>query len=298
MVRQRTSRGSERGERGGERGERGADRERGERGERGGRERGGEHAEHPRYVYGVNPVLESLRAHAERMERLFVTEGQLAAKAAAEIFSRARDAGIRVERVPRERLAAMADGGVHQGVVAELRGFEYAGLTDLLEAAEASGRPPLLVVLDGIQDPHNFGAIVRSAHALGAHGVVIAKDRAVPVTGVVAKASAGAVEHCPIARVTNLSRALEELKEAGVWIAAADPHSNEHLWSARLDGPLALVVGAEGAGVRQGVLEHCDFRLRIPMLGQVGSLNASVSAAILLYEAARQRGTSRPGAGS
>ncbi|WP_047862590.1 23S rRNA (guanosine(2251)-2'-O)-methyltransferase RlmB [Archangium gephyra] len=287
-MRQRSSRGSERGERGEQRGERG-----------GGRERGAERERsEQRYVYGVNPVLESLRAHAERVERLFVTEGQLAAKAAAEIFSRARDCGIRVERVPRERLAAMADGGVHQGVVAELRGFEYAELEDLLEAAEKSGRPALLVVLDGIQDPHNFGAIIRSAHAMGAHGVVIAKDRAVPVTGVVAKASAGAVEHCPIARVVNLSRTLEELKEAGVWIAAADPHSNQPLWSARLDGPLALVVGAEGAGVRQGVLEHCDFRLGIPMLGQVGSLNASVSAAILLYEAARQRGTSRPAAGS
>ncbi|WP_375765848.1 23S rRNA (guanosine(2251)-2'-O)-methyltransferase RlmB [Archangium gephyra] len=288
-MRQRSSRGSERGERG--------EQQRGERG--GGRERGGERERsEQRYVYGVNPVLESLRAHAERVERLFVTEGQLAAKAAAEIFSRARDSGIRVERVPRERLAAMADGGVHQGVVAELRGFEYVELEDLLEAAEASGRPALLVVLDGIQDPHNFGAIIRSAHAMGAHGVVIAKDRAVPVTGVVAKASAGAVEHCPVARVVNLSRTLEELKEAGVWIAAADPHSSQPLWSARLDGPLALVVGAEGAGVRQGVLEHCDFRLGIPMLGQVGSLNASVSAAILLYEAARQRGTSRPGAGS
>ena len=280
MVRQRPPRSSERGERGGDRERGGGDRERNER-----------------YVYGVNPVLESLRAHAERVDRLFVTEGQLAAKAAAEIFSRAKDAGIRVERVPRERLASMAEGGVHQGVVAELRGFEYAELEDLLEAAEESGRPPLLVVLDGIQDPHNFGAIVRSAHALGAHGVIIAKDRAVQVTGVVAKASAGAVEHCPIARVVNLSRTLEELKEAGVWIAAADPHSNEHLWSARLDGPLALVVGAEGAGVREGVLKHCDFRLRIPMLGQVGSLNASVSAAILLYEAARQRGT-QPGGGS
>ncbi len=263
------------------------------------RERGGEreHSEQ-RYVYGVNPVLESLRAHAERVERIFITEGQLAAKAAAEIFSRARDMGVRVERVPRERLAAMAEGGVHQGVVAELRGFEYADLEELLEAAAESGRPPLWVVLDGIQDPHNFGAIIRSAHALGANGVIIAKDRAVPVTGVVAKASAGAVEHCPIARVVNLSRTLEELKEAGVWIAAADPHSKEPLWKARLDGPLAVVVGAEGAGVRPGVLEHCDFRLSIPMLGQVGSLNASVSAAILLYEVARQRGLAPAGAGS
>jgi 23S rRNA (guanosine2251-2'-O)-methyltransferase len=243
-----------------------------------------------RYVYGVNPVLEALRARSDEVERLYITEGQLGSRAAAEILSRARDAGIRVERVVRERLATLADGGVHQGVVAELRGFQYAELADVLAAAQESGRPALLVVLDGIQDPHNLGAIIRSAHALGAHGVVIGKDRAVQVTGVVAKASAGAVEHCPIARVVNISRALEELKEAGVWVAAADTHATEPLWKARLDGPLALVVGAEGAGVREGVLKHCDFRLRIPMAGQVGSLNASVSAALLLYEVARQRG--------
>lgn len=243
-----------------------------------------------RHVYGVNPVLEALRVRSDEVERLYITEGQLGSKAAAEILSRARDAGIRVERVTRERLASLAEGGVHQGVVAELRGFQYAELPDVLAAAEASGRPPLIVVLDGIQDPHNLGAIIRSAHALGAHGVVIGKDRAVPVTGLVAKASAGAVEHCPIARVVNISRALEELKEAGVWVAAADVEATEPLWKARLDGPLAIVVGAEGAGVREGVLKHCDFRLRIPMAGQVGSLNASVSAAILLYEVARQRG--------
>lgn len=243
-----------------------------------------------RYVYGVNPVLEALRVRSDEVERLYITEGQLGSRAAAEILSRARDAGIRVERVVRERLATLADGGVHQGVVAELRGFQYAELPGVLAAAQESGRPALIVVLDGIQDPHNLGAIIRSAHALGAHGVVIGKDRAVQVTGVVAKASAGAVEHCPIARVVNISRALEELKEAGVWVAAADTHATEPLWKARLDGPLALVVGAEGAGVREGVLKHCDFRLRIPMAGQVGSLNASVSAAILLYEVARQRG--------
>ncbi|HEX8703760.1 MAG TPA: 23S rRNA (guanosine(2251)-2'-O)-methyltransferase RlmB [Myxococcaceae bacterium] len=243
-----------------------------------------------RYVYGVNPVLEALRVRADEVEHLFITEGQLGSSAAAELLSRARDAGIRVERVTRERLGALAEGGVHQGVVAELRGFQYAELPDVLAAAQESGRPPLIVVLDGIQDPHNLGAIIRSAHALGAHGVVIAKDRASPVTGLVAKASAGAVEHCPIVRVVNISRALEELKEAGVWVAAADPEGSEPLWKARLDGPLAIVVGAEGAGVREGVLKHCDFRLRIPMTGQVGSLNASVSAAVLLYEVARQRG--------
>lgn len=281
-MRERPSRGSRGGERGAserERPQRGGERERPER------------ERHERYVYGVNPVLEALRARADEVDRLFVTEGQLGTKAAAEILSRARESGVRVERVTRERLASLADGGVHQGVVAELRGFEYAELQDILDAAEASGRPALVVVLDGIQDPHNLGAIVRSAHALGAHGVVIGKDRAVPITGVVAKASAGAVEHCPIARVVNISRALEELKEAGLWTAAADPESKEPLWGARLDGPLAVVVGAEGAGVREGVLKHCDFRLGIPMAGQVGSLNASVSAAVLLYEVARQRGT-------
>jgi 23S rRNA (guanosine2251-2'-O)-methyltransferase len=254
------------------------------------RERPEQRERNERYVYGVNPVLEALRVRADEVEHLFITEGQLGSRAAAELLSRARDAGIRVERVTRERLGALAEGGVHQGVVAELRGFRYAELPDVLESAQESGHPPLFVVLDGIQDPHNLGAIIRSAHALGAHGVVIGKDRASPVTGLVAKASAGAVEHCPIVRVVNISRALEELKEAGVWVAAADPEATEPLWKARLDGPLAIVVGAEGAGVREGVLKHCDFRLRIPMTGQVGSLNASVSAAVLLYEVARQRG--------
>ncbi|GHG71711.1 23S rRNA (guanosine(2251)-2'-O)-methyltransferase RlmB [Comamonas sp. JC664] len=276
---------SERSSKGG-RGERGNDAAppRASRAERGG-------GEASRFVYGVNPVLEALRARPDEVERLFLVEGQLGARAAGELLSRARESGIRVEKVTRERLASLADGGVHQGVVVELRGFTYSEVEDILEAAKARGEPPLVVVLDGIQDPHNLGAIIRSADALGAHGVVIAKDRAVQVTGTVAKASAGAVEHSRIARVVNVSRALEELKEAGLWVAAADVGAKEPMWSARLDGPLALVVGAEGAGVREGVLKHCDFRLRIPMTGQVGSLNASVSAGILLYEVARQRGT-------
>ncbi len=244
-----------------------------------------------RFVFGVNPVLEALRARPDEVERLYLVEGQLGGRAAGELLSRARDSGVRVEKVTRERLSSLAEGGVHQGVVVELRGFKYVELEDILGAAKARGQAPLVVVLDGIQDPHNLGAIIRSADALGAHGVVIARDRAVQVTGTVAKASAGAVEHSLIARVVNISRALEELKEAGLWVAAADVDAQEPMWSARLDGPLALVVGAEGAGVREGVLKHCDFRLRIPMEGQVGSLNASVSAGILLYEVARQRGT-------
>jgi 23S rRNA (guanosine2251-2'-O)-methyltransferase len=242
-----------------------------------------------RYVYGINPVLETLRARPDEIEHLYLAEGSLNPTHAAEILSRARDAGVRLQKVARERLAVLADGGVHQGVVAEVAEYAYADVPDLLEAAAASGRPALIVVLDGIQDPQNLGAIIRSAYAIGAHGVIVGKDRAAGVTGAVAKASAGAVEHCKVARVVNLSRAIEELKAAKLWIAAADPASTEPLWGAKLEGPLAIVVGAEGAGVRKGVLDHCDFRLNIPMEGKLGSLNASVSAAVMLYEVARQR---------
>ncbi len=247
-----------------------------------------------RVVYGIHPVLEALKARAAEVERLLLVEGVLPARVAGEVLSLAQAARVRVERVARERLAELAQGGVHQGVAAELRAFRYAELEDLLSAAQVANQPPLLVVLDGIQDPHNLGAVIRSAHGFGAHGVVLGRDRAVGVTAAVAKASAGAVEHLAVARVTNLSRALEELKEAGLWVAAADPKGDTPLWEAPLDGPLALVVGAEGEGVRPGVLGHCDFRLRIPLSVGSASLNASVAAAVLLYEVSRQRAKPKP----
>src|SRR4029079_11497596 len=243
-----------------------------------------------RTVHGIHPVLEALRAHPADVERVYVLEGSVAPRAAAEMLSRARDAQVRVERVPRERLQALVESGAHQGVAARLREFAYATLEEVLARAEASGTPPLVVVLDGLQDPHNLGAVIRSADALGAHGVVLPKDRSVGVTAAVARASAGAGEHAPVPRLTSLPRALEELKAAGLWVAAADPEGDQALWEARLDGPLALVIGAEGAGVSLGVLKHSDLRLLIPMAGRVGSLNASVSAALVLYEVARQRG--------
>lgn len=245
-----------------------------------------------RIVYGVKPVLELLRAHPDQVDELLLAEGGLSPSVAAELSARARDAQVRCVRAHRERLAVLAEGGVHQGVVARVRSFQYAQLEDLLDAAGASGGHALVVVLDGVQDPQNVGAIVRSAHALGAHGVVVAKDRAAGVTGAAVKASAGALEHCPVAQVVNVARALEELKQAGLWVVAADPEGDRTLWEAPLDGPLALVIGSEGAGVRPGVLKHCDFRARVPMAGQVASLNASASAAILLYEIARQRAAS------
>lgn len=242
-----------------------------------------------RFVYGLNPVLEALRAHPEGIEKLFVAETRTNSSAVSEILARARDAGIRYQKVAKEQLIDFSEGGVHQGVVAQLQGYEYAELDELLEVAKTSGRPPLLVALDGIEDPHNLGAIIRSANAFGAHGVVIAKDRAAGITGTVAKASAGALEHCKISRVVNLSRALETLKESGIWVVAADQDSQQTLVEAKLGGPLVAVVGSEGHGIRPGVLKHCDFRVQIPMQGKLASLNASVSAAILLYEIARRR---------
>jgi 23S rRNA (guanosine2251-2'-O)-methyltransferase len=242
-----------------------------------------------RVVYGIHPVLEALRARAAEVERLLFVEGALPSRVAGEVLALAQAARVRVERVAKERLLELSEGGVHQGVAAELKAYPYAELEDLLAVAEEASQPPLVVVLDGIQDPHNLGAIIRSAHAMGAHGVVLGRDRAVGVTASVAKASAGAVEHLRVARVTNISRTLEALKAEGVWVAAADPGGDSVLFDAPLDGPLALVVGAEGDGVRPGVLGHSDFRLRIPMAPGSGSLNASVAAALLLYEVVRQR---------
>jgi len=247
-----------------------------------------------RYVYGIHPVLEALRARPEEIEKLYISQGQLPGRAAGEILSRARKAGLRVQKVVRERLAAFAEGGTHQGVVAEIRDFAYASLEDLLARVAGAQTPALLVVLDEIQDPQNFGAIARSAYAFGAQGLIVAKDRAAAVTGAVAKSSAGAVEHLPIARVTNISRAIEELKRAGMWIVAADPSSTRSLADQKLEGPLALVIGSEGGGIREGVIRHCDFRVSIPMVGKLGSLNASVAAAILLYEVSRQRQAHSP----
>ncbi len=235
-----------------------------------------------RFIFGVNPALEALRARPREIERIFYVDGHLNPKIAAELLSRAREARVRTEAVTKERLAGMAEGGVHQGIVLELGEFRYTELSDLI------AKRGLIVVLDGLQDPHNVGAIIRSAHALGATGVIMGKDRAASITGAVVKASAGATEHTQIARVVNLSRAIEELKHAGYWIVAADPEGTV-LPQAKLDGPLAVVVGAEGEGVRHGVLNHCDFRVKIPMVGKVASLNASVSAGIVLYEIVRQR---------
>jgi 23S rRNA (guanosine2251-2'-O)-methyltransferase len=245
-----------------------------------------------RTLYGVNPVRELLRAGGEGLAELWLAAGERG-RAMAELAEAARARGAKVREAPREKLERLAGTDRHQGVVAVVADYRYRELDELLEGARAAGAPPLLVVLDGIEDPQNLGAVIRSAHALGAHGVVIPKDRAAGITPAAAKASAGAVEHCPVARVTNLAQALERLKEAGVWTVATDAAADAPISAVDLTVPTALVIGSEGAGVRPLVRRTCDLVARIPMQGKVGSLNASASAAIALYEVLRQRSAAK-----
>ena len=238
-----------------------------------------------RFVYGVNPVLEALRAHPQDVLRVLVERKR--SQGAERVAQAAGALGVRVEEAG--DLDRRARGGVHQGVGAELAEFRYLELPDLLDTIKGAA---FLLVLDGVTDPQNLGALVRSAHALGAHGVVVPKDRAAGVTPSVTKAAAGALEHCPIVRVTNLSRAVDQMKENGIWTVALAADGEKTLGEVDLKEPTALVLGSEGSGVRPLVRKTCDHVARIPMGGQLGSLNVSAAGAISLYEVARQRASS------
>lgn len=244
-----------------------------------------------RFVYGINPVLEALRAHPDQVARVLLERGPGGRRAPGpqRVADEAARARVRVEDAAAGELQARAQGGVHQGVGAELADFAYAELLDLIEAARGAGQPAFLLALDGVTDPQNLGALARSAHALGAHGLVLPKDRSAKVTPAAAKAAAGALERCPIAQVTNLSRALEEMKEAGLWIVGLAAEGDRPLAAVDLRSPLALVLGSEGKGLRPLVRKHCDHLARIEMAGALGSLNVAAAGAIALYEAARQR---------
>jgi len=226
-------------------------------------------------IYGVRPVVEALKSRWRRVLEVLDASGSGEVRAAA--------GKVPVKKVSRDRVEELARGGVHQGVVARVEGYPYAGLEEILASPE-----PMVVVLDGVTDPRNLGAVLRAADGAGASGVVIPKDKAVGVTAAAVKASAGASEHVRVARVTNLKRAVEAMKEANVWVYAAEAGGTNY---AKLDlnGPVALVLGSEGRGVRRLVREACDGTVSIPMLGAVSSLNVSVAAAVLLYEARRQR---------
>lgn len=237
-------------------------------------------------VYGINPVLEALRAG--RVTELRV--GERGGDRMRQLLSLAAERGVRVRRVPAESLDRDARGGVHQGVVAEVESVATYSIDELVR--EAAG-PALIVVLDGIEDPHNLGAILRTADAAGAHGVILQQRRSAALDGAAAKASAGAVAHVKIAEVVNIARAVEELTEAGVWtvgLAGEAPTAYDEI---DLTMPTAIVVGAEGTGLRRLVRERCDRLAAIPMQGHVGSLNVSVATGVALFEAVRQRKATR-----
>lgn len=247
-----------------------------------------------RLVYGVGPVRELLRSQARSIAVLYVGEARRSkgADPAAQLAADARQREVAVEIRTGPELDAIAGPGAnHQGLIAVAGEYEYAEVDDALAAARAAGEPPLLVALDSVQDPHNLGAIIRSAHVLGAHGVIIPRDRAARVTATVTKVSAGATEHLAVAQVTNLVRTLEELRELGVWrVAIAAAGNARPLWDIDLDEPICLVLGAEASGIRPLVGRQCDFFAEIPMpRAGVGSLNVSVAAGAALYEVARQR---------
>ncbi len=248
-----------------------------------------------RVVYGMNPVRELLRAGDEGPSELWLAEGGTRGSAFSALERAARERGTTVRTAPRARLDKLAGTDRHQGVVATVSDFRYAEIPEILARAQAAGVPPLVVILDGVEDPQNLGAVVRSVHALGGHGVVIPRDRAAGVTPVVAKTSAGAIERCAIARVVNVAKAVEALKEAGVWSVALVQDAERPLSGLDLRGPSALVLGSEGSGLRPLVRRTCDFEARIPMPGDLESLSVSAAASVAMYEASRQRGALQGG---
>jgi 23S rRNA (guanosine2251-2'-O)-methyltransferase len=233
-------------------------------------------------VYGINPVLEALRAGRVKELRVADRGGDRL----RELLSLAREQHVAVNRLPPDVLTRQAKGGVHQGVIADVTEIENYSVEELVRGAAAA---PLIVVLDGIEDPHNLGAILRTADAAGVDGVVMQTRRSAALGGAAAKASAGAVSHVKIAEVVNIARAIEELKDAGVWSVGLAGEADASYDAIDFTVPSAIVLGAEGTGLRRLVRERCDFLASIPMLGHVGSLNVSVAAGVTLFEAVRQR---------
>ncbi|MCI2059158.1 MAG: 23S rRNA (guanosine(2251)-2'-O)-methyltransferase RlmB [Oscillibacter sp.] len=238
-------------------------------------------------IEGRNAVMEALRS-GEAIDKLYLAKGDTD-KTLGHIASSARNKGIVVVEADRRKLDAMSRTHAHQGVIAVAAVREYASVESILASAAQRGEAPLLVVCDEISDPHNLGAVIRTAECAGAHGVIIPKRRSAGLTAVVGKTSAGAVAYLPVARVPNIPTLLKELKEQGVWIFGTAADGTTPLYDADLRGPAAIVIGSEGAGMTRLVGENCDFLVSIPMKGKINSLNASAAAAVLLYEAVRQR---------
>lgn len=237
-------------------------------------------------IEGRNAVLEAFRA-GKTIDKLFVLDGCQDGPVKS-ILREAKKTDTIINFVDKERLDRLANSGHHQGVVAQAAAYEYAEVEDILNAAKEKGEAPFIFILDEIEDPHNLGAIIRTANLCGAHGVIIPKRRAVGLTATVAKTSAGAVNYTPVAKVTNIAKTIEELKKEGMWFVCADM-DGQTMYDLNLTGPIGLVIGNEGAGVSRLVKEKCDFTASIPMKGDIDSLNASVAAGVLAYEIMRQR---------
>ena len=238
-------------------------------------------------IEGRNAVMEAFRS-GQVIDKLFILDGCQDGPVRS-IAREARKKDTIINYVPKERLDQLSQTGSHQGVIAQIAAYEYSTVEDILEKAREKGEPPFIFLLDNIEDPHNLGAIIRTANLAGAHGVIIPKRRAVGLTATVAKTSAGALNYTPVAKVTNLGKTIDELKEAGIWFVCADM-DGDRMYDLNLKGPIGMVIGNEGEGVSRLIREKCDFTAAIPMKGDIDSLNASVAAGILAYEIVRQRG--------
>lgn len=237
-------------------------------------------------IEGRNAVLEAFRS-GKCVDKLFILDGCQDGPVRT-IAREARKHDTIVKFVPKERLDSMSETGAHQGVIAQVAAYDYSTVEDILKKAENKGEAPFIILLDNIEDPHNLGAIIRTANLAGAHGVIIPKHRAVGLTATVAKTSAGALNYTPVAKVANLGQTIDELKEKGIWFVCADM-DGEVMYRQNLTGPIGLVIGNEGNGVSRLVKEKCDFTTAIPMNGDIDSLNASVAAGVLAFEIVRQR---------
>ncbi len=239
-------------------------------------------------IEGRNAVTEALRA-GRNIDKIYIAKGEVD-KTLGHIASRAREMGIVVVEADRRKLDSMSVTHAHQGVVALAAVREYSSIDDILRIAEERGEAPFVIVCDEISDPHNLGAIIRTAECVGVHGIIIPKRRSAGLTSIVGKTSAGAVEHMAVARVSNLTAAIKELKERGLWVYGTAANASSGMWETNLTGPICIVIGSEGDGMGRLVTENCDVLVSIPMHGKVNSLNASAAASILMYEVLRQRG--------
>ncbi|WP_175614707.1 23S rRNA (guanosine(2251)-2'-O)-methyltransferase RlmB [Piscibacillus halophilus] len=237
------------------------------------------------WIMGRNPVMEALKS-GRPINKVFVLES-MEGRAQSSIFKLAKQQNVLVQKVPKHKLDQIADH--HQGVAASVAAYEYAEIDDLFAKAKEKGESPFFILLDELEDPRNLGSIMRTADAVGAHGIIIPKRRSVQLTQTVAKASTGAIEYIPVARVTNMNQTIEQLKEEGVWVVGTDAKGKHDYREIDYDLPIAVVIGSEGKGISRLVLKNCDWLVRLPMRGQVTSLNASVSASLLMYEVYRSR---------